>query len=114
MKLAVHRIPGLVLTDHRFVVRLDHKKPRGEKIAVFAREAVAAGREKADLPWLMFLQGGPGSAAGLVLKRCRGGSSGRSPTTDCFFSTRGARGGARRLRGDRSLALRVPSLKPSP
>jgi pimeloyl-ACP methyl ester carboxylesterase len=63
MKLAVHRIPGLVLTDHRFVVPLDPAKPRGERISVFAREAVAAGKEKVDLPWLVFLQGGPGLAA---------------------------------------------------
>ncbi|MDD5264133.1 MAG: alpha/beta fold hydrolase [Candidatus Bipolaricaulis sp.] len=63
MKLAVHRIPGLVLTDHRFVVPLDPAKSRGEKISIFAREAVEAGKERADLPWLAFFQGGPGSAA---------------------------------------------------
>ncbi|MEN6369106.1 MAG: alpha/beta fold hydrolase [Thermotogota bacterium] len=63
MKLAVHRIPGLVLTDHRFVVPLDHGKPRGEKISVFAREVAGAGREDARLPWLVFLQGGPGFPA---------------------------------------------------
>lgn len=55
-----HRIPGLVLTDHSFSVPLDHAHPGGEQIAVYAREVVAAEKEKADLPWLVFFQGGPG------------------------------------------------------
>ncbi|MDD5219559.1 MAG: alpha/beta fold hydrolase [Candidatus Bipolaricaulis sp.] len=63
MKLAVHRIPGLVLTDHQFAVPLDYGKPDGERVSVFAREVAASGKESADLPWLVFLQGGPGSAA---------------------------------------------------
>ncbi|MGY2701061.1 alpha/beta fold hydrolase [Nocardioides sp. HB32] len=54
------RIPGLVLTDHTVEVPLDHARPDGPTIEVFAREAVAAGREHDDLPWLLFLQGGPG------------------------------------------------------
>jgi pimeloyl-ACP methyl ester carboxylesterase len=55
------RIPGLVLTDHVVEVPLDHAKPDdGRSIEVFAREVVAAGREDDDLPWLLFLQGGPG------------------------------------------------------
>jgi pimeloyl-ACP methyl ester carboxylesterase len=49
-----------VLTDHAFTVPLDHGDPRGERIEVFAREVVAAGQAGADLPWLLFLQGGPG------------------------------------------------------
>ena len=40
---------------------LDHAAPEdGRTIEVFAREVVAAGREHEDLPWLLFLQGGPG------------------------------------------------------
>ena len=35
-------------------------RPDGEKITVFAREAVAPGKEDTDLPWLVFFQGGPG------------------------------------------------------
>lgn len=58
-----HRIPGLVLTDHRFDVPLDHAQPDGEKISMFAREVVAAGETRSDLPWLVFLQGGPGFAS---------------------------------------------------
>ncbi|GGS14374.1 alpha/beta hydrolase [Streptomyces aureoverticillatus] len=42
---------------------LDHDVPGGERIEVFARECVATGREDADLPWLVYLQGGPGFGA---------------------------------------------------
>jgi pimeloyl-ACP methyl ester carboxylesterase len=58
-----HRIPGLVLTDHQFEVPLDYDTPNGQAITIFAREVVAPAREKEDLPWLVFLQGGPGSAS---------------------------------------------------
>lgn len=58
-----HRIPGLVLTDHEFTVPLDHAHPDGQTISVFAREVTAPGQEKKDLPWLLFLQGGPGFGA---------------------------------------------------
>jgi pimeloyl-ACP methyl ester carboxylesterase len=55
------RIPGFVLTDHVVEVPLDHSSPDdGRTIEVFAREVVAPGRERDDLPWLLFLQGGPG------------------------------------------------------
>ncbi|NSC20965.1 alpha/beta hydrolase [Streptomyces albus subsp. chlorinus] len=57
------RHPGTVLTDHVFAVPLDHGRPDGEQIEVFAREVVAAGREHERLPWLLFLQGGPGCGA---------------------------------------------------
>jgi pimeloyl-ACP methyl ester carboxylesterase len=50
----------MTLTSHVFTVPLDHGKPRGETIHVFAREITAAGRDAADLPWLVFFQGGPG------------------------------------------------------
>ena len=49
-----------MLTDHVFAVPLDHDVPGGERIEVFARELVAAGKTGADLPRLLFLQGGPG------------------------------------------------------
>jgi pimeloyl-ACP methyl ester carboxylesterase len=55
-----YRQPGTVLTDHTFTVPLDHAKPDGEQIQVFAREVVAADKASADLPWLVFFQGGPG------------------------------------------------------
>ena len=49
-----------MLTDHVFAVPLDHDAPGGERIEVFAREVVAADKTGTDLPWLVFLQGGPG------------------------------------------------------
>jgi pimeloyl-ACP methyl ester carboxylesterase len=55
-----YRQPGVVLTDHTFSVPLDHDRPGGERIEVFAREVAPAGRTGAGLPWLLFLQGGPG------------------------------------------------------
>jgi pimeloyl-ACP methyl ester carboxylesterase len=57
------RLGGLALRDHWFDVPLDHSVPDGEQIRVFAREAVAVDRAGDDLPWLLFLQGGPGSQA---------------------------------------------------
>ena len=54
------RVPGLVLTDHEFAVPLDRARPDGPQITVYAREVVAPRKEHDDLPWLVFLQGGPG------------------------------------------------------
>ena len=54
------RQPGTVLTDHTFRVPLDYDRPDEEHIEVFAREVVAADKTGAGLPWLLFLQGGPG------------------------------------------------------
>jgi pimeloyl-ACP methyl ester carboxylesterase len=59
------RQPGTVLTDHRFEVPLNHADPEGPQITVFAREVVAienAARIPGELPWLCFLNGGPGRA----------------------------------------------------
>ncbi|MBM2614074.1 alpha/beta fold hydrolase [Actinoplanes sp. LDG1-06] len=52
--------PGVRFTDHAVSVPLDHRDPGGETIEVFAREVVASDRVGDDLPWLVFLQGGPG------------------------------------------------------
>jgi pimeloyl-ACP methyl ester carboxylesterase len=60
MRDGTHRLPGLVLTEHRFAVPVDHADPGGERLTVFAREAVAEQHERDRLPWLLFLQGGPG------------------------------------------------------
>jgi pimeloyl-ACP methyl ester carboxylesterase len=59
----VHRLPGMVLIDHEFKVPLNYAQPNGENISVFAREMVSAEKEKHDLPWLVFFQGGPGFGA---------------------------------------------------
>ena len=58
--LATVRHHDMVLTDHEFEVPLDHQRPSGERLSVFAR-AVRSGKASATgLPWLVFLQGGPG------------------------------------------------------
>ncbi|MFK0172742.1 alpha/beta fold hydrolase [Streptomyces sp. NPDC090306] len=58
-----YRQPGVVLTDRRFTVPLDHDNPSGETIGLYAREVVASRRAHEDLPWLVYLQGGPGFGA---------------------------------------------------
>lgn len=60
---ATYRQPGVVLTDRRFSVPLDHDDPAGERIEIYAREAVSASRGGAELPWLVYLTGGPGFGA---------------------------------------------------
>jgi pimeloyl-ACP methyl ester carboxylesterase len=45
--------------DHLIEVPLDHARPGGETLTVYAREVARHGGE--DLPFLVFLQGGPGS-----------------------------------------------------
>jgi pimeloyl-ACP methyl ester carboxylesterase len=53
--------PGLVIVEHEFAVPLDHARPGGERISVFAREV--ADPDGRDRPFLVFLQGGPGFEA---------------------------------------------------
>jgi pimeloyl-ACP methyl ester carboxylesterase len=57
------RFSGLTLRPHPFTVPLDYARPNGDTITVFAREVVATARENDALPWLVFLQGGPGFSA---------------------------------------------------
>jgi pimeloyl-ACP methyl ester carboxylesterase len=52
-----------VLTDHTFTIPLDHDRPDDRQIQVYAREVRTAGKAGQDLPWLLFLGGGPGFAA---------------------------------------------------
>ena len=66
------RQPGTVLTDRVFAVPLDHGQPDGRQIEVYAREVVAAGKADEDLPWLLFLQGGPGFGAQRPAGRANG------------------------------------------
>jgi pimeloyl-ACP methyl ester carboxylesterase len=64
-----YRQPGTVCTDHRFTVPLDHADPSGEQIELYAREVVAADRADRDLPWLLYLEGGPGCGARRLVGR---------------------------------------------
>jgi pimeloyl-ACP methyl ester carboxylesterase len=68
MRLVTHQAPGLVLTEHEFDLPLNHEEPDGRGLTIFAREVVAPGRERDDLPWLVFFQGGPGFEAARPLK----------------------------------------------
>jgi pimeloyl-ACP methyl ester carboxylesterase len=57
---------GHVVTgDHWIDVPLDHATSDGPRIAVYAREVRRADAVEADLPYLLFLQGGPGGRAPL-------------------------------------------------
>jgi pimeloyl-ACP methyl ester carboxylesterase len=68
VRLATHRAPGLVFSEHEFELPLDHTRPDGEKLTVFAREVVAPAQEHEEIPWLVFFQGGPGHEAARPLK----------------------------------------------
>jgi pimeloyl-ACP methyl ester carboxylesterase len=65
---ARHEYRGMRTTEHDFSVPLDHFSPVGngadsETITVFAREYVSTEHSEAAaerLPWLVYLQGGPG------------------------------------------------------
>ncbi|EYU32175.1 hypothetical protein MIMGU_mgv1a0067462mg, partial [Erythranthe guttata] len=72
-------VPELRLRDHRFTVPLDYSigDIASPRITVFAREVVTAGKEELHLPFLLYLQGGPGfecmrpsESAGWISKAC--------------------------------------------
>jgi pimeloyl-ACP methyl ester carboxylesterase len=52
--------PAYATVDHVFTVPLDHSAPNGPDIQVFAREVIDPARVGERLPWLLYLQGGPG------------------------------------------------------
>ncbi|MET9958522.1 alpha/beta fold hydrolase [Streptomyces sp. NPDC006326] len=52
--------PAYATADHVFRVPLDHRAPDGPDIEVFAREVADPARAHEELPWLLYLQGGPG------------------------------------------------------
>lgn len=60
MQSLSYRQPGLQVTEHTLSVPLDHARPDGERIDLFARAVVLAEKVDAKQPWLVFLQGGPG------------------------------------------------------
>ncbi|CAH9098179.1 unnamed protein product [Cuscuta epithymum] len=76
---AWYSVPELRLRDHRFTVPLDHSRDSraSPTISIFAREVVAAGKEEFSLPYLVYLQGGPGfesprltESSGWISKAC--------------------------------------------
>jgi pimeloyl-ACP methyl ester carboxylesterase len=69
MRGATYRLPGLVLTEHHVEVPLDHADPDGERLTLFAREVVAPRKRDQQLPWLLYLQGGPGHRSSRPVNR---------------------------------------------
>lgn len=62
MRTTTEHLPGLTLTSITLDAPLDHADPSARTIEVFARVVTADGGE--GLPYLVFLQGGPGHEAG--------------------------------------------------
>lgn len=63
MIVSEYQFPGFRCKDHVLSVPLDHASGGGEHIEVFGREVVRPDKDGEDLPWLLFLQGGPGDKA---------------------------------------------------
>lgn len=63
MNLITHHIPSLILKSHRFDLPVDYARPDAAQISVFAREVIAPEKADANLPYLVFFQGGPGSGS---------------------------------------------------
>lgn len=55
-----YTIRGVRMRDHWFTAPLDHANPGGTTLEIFARELEDERTEAGSLPWLLFLQGGPG------------------------------------------------------
>jgi len=61
MRTTTYRQHGLECREYVLDVPLDHSRPDGDQIAVYAREVVDTTQPDAEkLPRLLFLQGGPG------------------------------------------------------
>ncbi|WP_329459354.1 alpha/beta fold hydrolase [Streptomyces sp. NBC_01497] len=69
MITAEYTLPGLHVRDHRVEVPLDWADPEGATLHVFARELVDPERRRDDLPFLVYLQGGPGGKSPRPLTR---------------------------------------------
>lgn len=62
--VSVDKFPGMICRGYAFDAPLNYADPAGTTISIFAREVVALENVgKSDLPWLFFLQGGPGFQA---------------------------------------------------
>ncbi|BEL09658.1 alpha/beta fold hydrolase [Actinoplanes sichuanensis] len=59
----IHRHSGLVFVGHTLAVPLNHADPDGPRIEIFAREVREPGVTAEGRPFLVYLQGGPGSRA---------------------------------------------------
>ncbi|GMH37792.1 hypothetical protein BSKO_05665 [Bryopsis sp. KO-2023] len=62
-----YKVPGYVVTEHFFKVPLDHSGKTPGEISVFAREVCAPNKTQQQLPYLVYMQGGPGFSATLPI-----------------------------------------------
>ena len=60
MKKNQYHYESMIITDYRFRLPLDYKNENGEQISIFAREILNENHKNKSLPYLIFLQGGPG------------------------------------------------------
>ncbi|WP_246126158.1 alpha/beta fold hydrolase [Nesterenkonia populi] len=60
--LVGYPMPGMWVQEHTLDVPLNWENPAAETIRLFVRELVHPEKRSADLPLLLFLQGGPGGA----------------------------------------------------
>ncbi|PKG38316.1 alpha/beta fold hydrolase [Psychromonas sp. Urea-02u-13] len=51
---------NVLYSQHNFHLPLDYQQADSQQIQVFTRELVALDKQDDDLPWLVYLQGGPG------------------------------------------------------
>lgn len=72
-----YAVPDLWLRDYHLAVPLDHSSGNSPLISLFVREVVATGKREQRLPYLLYLQGGPGfesprplEAGGWLKKAC--------------------------------------------
>lgn len=66
-----YEVRGMRVTEHRFTVPLDHARPDGGTLSIFAREYTDAALDRGaaeELPWLLYLQGGPGGKGSRLLQ----------------------------------------------
>ena len=102
MRLTTHRLPDLVLTEHEFSVPLDHARPDGEQITVFAREVGRPRTRGRAAAVARLLPGWSRRQVATSDGRDGPGSDARCATTASCCSTSAARVAARRSRRRRS------------
>ncbi|MGY3865545.1 alpha/beta fold hydrolase [Aeromonas bivalvium] len=56
-------LDGVLCEPRLFTVPLDHRQPEGPALTLFGRTLCRKDKLDADLPWLLYLQGGPGFGA---------------------------------------------------
>eukprot|EP00250_Pteridium_aquilinum_P014709 c22152_g1_i1 orf=195-1634(-) len=71
-------VPDLLLRDYHISVPLDYNSADSVRITLFVREVIATGKKEQRMPYLLFLQGGPGfesprpqEAGGWLKRACK-------------------------------------------